>query len=107
MNKDVTQEEFEVMLMLYVANSDGRVDPEEVRLILEKTTPEVFVDVKRRFAKMNDTEVLQCLEENRMKYATTEESRRQLISDLKALIEADGKLHPVEEYILNAISSRL
>lgn len=103
MNENLSKEEFKVLLMLYVANSDGRVNPDEVRLMLEKTTPAVYVEVKRKFAKMNDVEVLQCIEELKKHYLTTDADRRELLADLKSVIEADGKLLPVEEYLVRGV----
>ena len=107
MDKNLTKEEFNVMLMLYVANSDGRVNPDEMRLMLEQTTPAVYVEVKRRFAKMNDAEVLQCIEENKQTHAANTADRQQLLSELKSLIEADGKPLPMEEVMLKGIEELL
>ena len=44
--------------MLYVANSDGHVNLDEVRAMLERTSPKVYAGVKLMFAKMNGVEVL-------------------------------------------------
>lgn len=100
----LSKEEFSVLVMLYVANIDGHVNPDEIRLMLEKSTSKVYVDVKKQFSKMSDIEVLQCIEENKSKYFSDEENRQRLMDDLKSLIEADEKLQPVEEYILHALS---
>ena len=97
---ELSKEEFKVLVMLYVANSDGRVSLDEVHAMLERTSPKVYAEMKTRFAKMNDVEVLQCIEEHKNRYLTTDADRQELLSDLKAVVEADGKLLPVEEYLL-------
>ncbi len=102
-NMGLSKEEFKVLVMLYVANSDGHVNPEEVRAMLERTSPKVYAGVKLMFTKMNDVEVLQCIEEHKKHYLTTDADRQELLADLKAVVEADGKLLPVEEYMLRGV----
>lgn len=102
-NMGLSKDEFKVLVMLYVANSDGRVNLDEVRAMLERTTPKVYAGVKLMFAKMNDVEVLQCIDEHKKHYITTEADRQELLADLKAVVEADGKLLPVEEYMLRGV----
>ena len=103
MNTNLSKEEFKVLVMLYVANSDGRVNLDEVRAMLERTSPKVYAGVKLMFTKMNDVEVLQCIEEHKKHYLKTAADRQELLADLKAVVEADGKLLPVEEYLLRGV----
>lgn len=100
---ELSKEEFKVLLMLYVANSDGHVNPEEVRAMLERTSPKVFSAIRLKFSKMNDVEVLQCIEEHKKHYFTTDAERQELLADLKSVVESDGKLLPVEEYMLRGV----
>ena len=103
----LTKEEFQTLLMLYVSNVDGNRHPEEIRLILENIQPEVYTKMLRMFKKMNDTEVLQCIEENKQFYAATIDDHQCLMNDLQALIEADGRLLSIEEYIFQSIAKIL
>jgi uncharacterized tellurite resistance protein B-like protein len=100
---ELSKEEFKVLLMLYVANSDGHVNLDEVRAMLERTSPKVFSTIRLKFAKMNDVEVLQCIEEHKKHYFTTPAERQELLADLKSVVEADDKLLPVEDYILRGV----
>ena len=100
---ELSKEEFKVLVMLYVANSDGRVSFDEVRAMLERTSPKVYAAVRLKFAKMNDVEVLQCITELKKHYFATAAERQELLSDLKAVVAADGKLLPVEEYMLRGV----
>ena len=103
MDNNLSKEEFKALLMLYVANSDGRVSLDEVRAMLERTSPKVYSAIRLKFAKMNDMDVLQCIEDHKKHYFTTAEERQGLLADLKSVVEADGKLLPVEEYMLRGI----
>ena len=99
----ISKEEFKVLVLLYIANIDGHIHPEEVILMLEKARPQVFASASKKFGKMNDMEVLEYIEQSKKFYVTTEEERQQIINDLKGLIEADGRLTQVETYITNAL----
>ena len=103
MDTNLSKEEFKVLLMLYVANSDGRVNLDEVRAMLEKTSPKVYSTVRLIFVKMNDVEVLQCITELKKHYFTTAAERQELLADLKAIVESDGKLLSVEEYLFRGV----
>ena len=52
------QEEFMIMLMLYAANIDGKIKPDELKVVLEKFDALKVVEVRQKFNKMNDEEVL-------------------------------------------------
>lgn len=96
----MTKEEFKTMLMLYVANIDGNIHCEEVGMMLEKSTPEVFHKISKAFAKMNDAEVIQTLNDNRAVYTATAADREELLRDMQQLIHADDRCTAIEEYLL-------
>lgn len=100
----MTKEEFQILLMLYVANIDGKKHADELSVILEKYNPAAYMKTQKLFMKMNDIEVLQCIEENKYKYAATEEDRQQLLENLQAVIEADGRLMAIEEHVVRTIA---
>ena len=52
---------------------------------------------------MNDVEAMQCIDEHKKHYLITDADRQELLSDLKAVVETDGKLLPVEEYMLRKV----
>lgn len=51
--------------MLYAANIDGNIHPEEVEVMLEKANESTFKKVNKQFKKMGDVEVLDCIRENK------------------------------------------
>ena len=103
----LTKEEFKVMLMLYVANADGNIKSEEVRVMLEKTDFDTVARVEELFANMNDAQALNCIDENKALYAATEDNRLALIKDMVEVIEADKKCTAMEEQIVRALRMAL
>lgn len=99
----LTKEKFKVMLMLYVANADGNIQSEEVRIMLEKTDFDTVAKVEQLFAKMNDAQALDCIRENKKEFASTEDDRLSLIADMVAVIEADEKCTAMEEQIVRSL----
>ena len=103
----LTKDEFRVMVMRYAANIDGSIQPEEVKVMLQKSDFDTVEKVEKLFAKMSDMEVLECIRENKAQYAATEADRLDLIHNLSTIIEADEKSTAMEEQIVRAITRML
>ena len=99
----LNKEEFKTLVMLYAANIDGNIQSEEVKVMLEKTGFDTVEKMEKLFAKMNDTEVLDCIRENKAFYADTEINRLEIIHDLCEIIEADEKFTMMEEQMVRAM----
>ena len=99
----LNKEEFKTLVMLYAANIDGVVQPEEVKVMLEKSGFDTVERMENVFARMSDAEVLNCICENKEQYASTESDRLDLIHDLCAIIEADEKCTVMEEQMVREI----
>ncbi|MBQ6729849.1 MAG: hypothetical protein IJQ83_06940 [Bacteroidales bacterium] len=99
----LNKEEFKTLIMLYVANIDGNIQSEEVKVMLEKTGFDTVEKVEKLFDKMNDSEVLECIRENKAFYADTDINRLEIIHDLCEIIEADEKCTMMEEQVVSAL----
>ena len=99
----LNKEEFKTLVMLYAANIDGNVQPEEVKVMLEKCGFDTLEKMEKLFAKMNDAEVLECIRENKPLYAATEGDRIEILADLCAVIEADEKCTAMEEQMVRTM----
>ena len=97
------EEELMITLLLYVANIDGKINPDEVRVMLERFDAATVAEVRRKFNKLNDAEVLQLVEENKNLVS----DKDQLIADLRTIVQADAKILPMEEYVLGEIERLL
>jgi len=99
----LNKEEFKVMAMLYAANIDGNIQSEEVKIMLEKTDFDTVEKVEKLFDKMSDTEILDCIRENKAQNAAAEADKQELMNDLRAIIEADEKVSLMENQICKAL----
>ena len=99
----LNKEEFKTLVMLYAANIDGNIQSEEVKVMLEKSGFDTVEKMEKLFAKMSDTEVLDCIRENKAQYAASETDRLDLIHNLCAIIEADEKCMVMEEQLVRVM----
>ncbi|MBO7491061.1 MAG: hypothetical protein J6T59_01320 [Bacteroidales bacterium] len=102
-NKD----EYMVLLMLYVANLDGKIKPDEMSVILEKSTPADVVKVRKLFNTMNDSEILQLLQEKKELYVRDDSDKQVMLADIRKLIEADRRIGAMETFILGELEQML
>ncbi len=103
----LNKEEFEVLVMLYAANTDGNIQPEEVDVILEKANADSFKKVGRLFKDMGDAEVIDCIRDHKQQFVPTKEDVQRLMVDFRSIIEADNHCSTLEKYMLNAIEKIL
>ena len=93
--------------MLYAANTDGNIQPEEVDVILEKADAATFKKVHKLFKTMGDTEVIDCILDHKQQFAPTEEDIQRLMATFRSIIEADNHCSTLEKYLLKAIEKIL
>lgn len=94
------QEEFMIMLMLYAANIDGKIKPDELKVVLEKFDALKVVEVRQKFNKMNDEEVLNYIVNQKDSILDSQEKKSDMMMELRRIIESDGKKLPIEELLL-------
>lgn len=100
---ELNKEEFKMLVMLYAANIDGNIHPEEVEVMLEKADKDTFKKVCKMFKKMGDAEVIDCIRANKDRFAATASDREQLLNNFRSVIEADERCTSMEKYLLKAI----
>lgn len=94
------QEEFMIILMLYAANIDGKIKPDELKVVLEKFDALKVVEVRQKFNKMNDEEVLNYIVNQKDSILDSQEKKSAMMMELRRIIESDGKKLPIEELLL-------
>ena len=94
------QEEFMIILMLYAANIDGKIKPDELKVVLEKFDALKVVEVRQKFNKMNDEEVLNFIVNQKDSILDSQEKKSAMMMELRRIIESDGKKLPIEELLL-------
>ena len=88
------------MLMLYAANIDGKIKPDELKVVLEKFDALKVVEVRQKFNKMNDEEVLNYIVNQKDSILDSQEKKSAMMMELRRIIESDGKKLPIEELLL-------
>lgn len=107
-NVDImTKEEFKMLVMLYAANIDGKIDENEVDAILSKADVTVFEKMKKQFKKLSDIDVLACINDNKEKYASSQEDKQQLLNDIREVIMADKCYSSIESQLLRVVKNIL
>ena len=99
----LNKEEFKTLVMLYAANIDGNIHPEEVEVMLEKADECTYNRVKKLFKKMGDAEIIDCIRANKDCFAATTEDKELLLNSFRSVIQADERCTPIEKYLLKAI----
>ena len=89
-----------IMLMLYAANIDGKIKPDELKVVLEKFDALKVVEVRQKFNKMNDEEVLNYIVNQKDSILDSQEKKSAMMMELRRIIESDGKKLPIEELLL-------
>ena len=103
----INRNKFKTLLLLYAANIDGQVHPDEVKVILKNMDSKNFEKLMMEFGKMSDLEILECIRENKDKYAATPADRLKLLEELRTVIAADDKCTSMEEFLYRNIDKLL
>lgn len=103
----LTKEEFRVLVMLYAANIDGNIHREEVETMLNKADAAVYKKMKKQFKQMSDIEVLASINENKEKFASTQEDKQRVLDDIRDAIAADAHNSAIENHLLRVIGDLL
>ncbi|MBQ7712156.1 MAG: TerB family tellurite resistance protein [Bacteroidales bacterium] len=103
----LTQEEFEILVLLYAANIDGNLHEDEMEALLNKFDAATFEKMHKQFKKMSDMEVLACIKENKEKYVSSDADRQQLMDSIRDVIMADRRQAAREGHLLRVISKLL
>ena len=100
---ELNKEEFKMLVMLYAANIDGNIHPDEVEVMLEKADEATFKKMSKVFKKMSDSEVLESIHSNKGLFDNPE----QLIEAIRAIVVADERRTPTEDYLLKTVEKIL
>ena len=103
----MTKEEFKVLLMLYAASIDGNANNDELEVILEKTDKGAFDRIKKKYLKMSDSELLDCLLDYKNVYLCSQEDRQQMLDDINEIFSIDDHYSAMEHHLFRVIKKVL
>ena len=69
--------------------------------------PKKVAEIRQKFNKMNDVEMLQYIENHVGSVLDTEDKKAAMLDQLRKIIEADEKNLPIEELVLREVESLL
>jgi hypothetical protein len=89
-------EEFHAFVMLYAANADSQITPEEEDQIIPTLSKEQYENVKKSFKKCSDSEALDVILSYRDQYFPTQKDRAEIIADMQRIYKADNIFSQIE-----------
>lgn len=100
---DFTKEEFFAYLLLYAAETDSVVSPDEREYILGKVPEEIYSQVHKVFLKDSDAERIDRIVDNVKRGNYDQATPYDLIKEIKKTMTIDGELDAVETIFLIGI----
>lgn len=97
---DWSYEEVSTFAMLYAASVDAEISEEEEHLIRSRIDAERYAAVRDVFDQCSDSECINQILRYHDKFFATEEGREKLLSDFRAVFEADQRYSAVEQELM-------
>ena len=90
--------EFHAFVMLYAANADGVISPEERNLIMSNTlSAEMYDRIKSVFMANDDAQTLDIILSYRDKYCRTQADKDKILLDMVEIYNANDAFSKIEQ----------
>jgi uncharacterized tellurite resistance protein B-like protein len=96
---DWSYAEFHAFVMLYAANADSRITPEEIDVIRPTLSAEDYDAVYKTFKSCSDMEIIDHILSYRDRYFPNEAAKKQLLSDMETIFKADNNFSAIERSV--------
>ena len=97
MEKEIKdQDHYLAVLLYYACNLDAEIEAGENRLAIEKVGEETWAEVKRDYADVPDSELLEIITSRRKEFFPGIEGKEKMISELRKLFRSDEHYSQVE-----------
>jgi len=100
METDWTKKEFKAYLLLYAAQADFNISPEEKEIILSKIDRKTYKKIMKELKADNDYQSIQKIQENIEKHNYSHKFLENLLNDIKEVFFADGSFDILERNML-------
>ncbi|XOV67676.1 MAG: hypothetical protein ACFHU9_00630 [Fluviicola sp.] len=104
---DWSKKEFKAYLMMYAANANFFESEEEKELIQGIVSDKTYKEIHRELDGDNDYQSIQKILHNIDKFNYKNEGINNLLADIKAVFNADGKVDTLEANMLRALKHLL
>lgn len=91
-----TYEEFHAFTMMYAANADGEITPEERKVILSNLTETEYDRIKAIFLACDDAASLDIILSYKDKYCRSQADKDKILADMMAIYQADASFDQIE-----------
>lgn len=102
-----TYDEFHAFVMLYAANTDGKISLEEESLIIPTLTASEYTRVKSVFMACDDTDALDIIFSYKEQYCKTQADKDKILADMLEIYRANVGLEQVERQVLHLFERML
>ncbi len=100
MTDNWTYPEFHAFIMLYAANADGNISPEEGSLILPTLSEEAYARIRSVFLACDDADALDIILSYRDKYCRSQADKDKILADMMEIYNVKGNFEPIELGVL-------
>lgn len=104
---DWTHQELKAYMLLYFANADLVVSPEEKEYIKSKVSEDEYQKIHREFEKDNDYQRIQKIDATIERFDYSKEEINKAFQSIKSLFLADGEIDIMEETIYRGLKNLL
>lgn len=104
---DWTHQELKAYMLLYFANADLVVSPEEKEYIKSKVSEDEYQKIHREFEKDNDYQRIQKIDATIERFDYSKEEIDKAFQSIKSLFLADGEIDIMEETIYRGLKNLL
>lgn len=91
-----TYNEFHAFVMLYAANADGEMTPDELNLIIPTLSTEKFARIKSVFMACDDAQALDIILSYREKYCRSQADKDKILADMLEIYNANASYDQIE-----------
>ncbi len=102
-----TYAEFHAFVMLYAANTDGRITRAEESLIAPSLTEEEYARIKSIFMGCDDAAVLDIIFSFRDQYCATQADKDKILEDMMAIYKTNPAVGQIEREVLHLFNRML
>lgn len=106
-NSKWTYNEFLAFLMVYGAEMDQNLTPEELNFIKAKTGIDDIEKIKVKVDSISDAEAIEVIDDYKCHYLSTPESKSKVKNDLEALLHTPGTHTQLEKVVVHMIERLL
>jgi hypothetical protein len=92
-----TYAEFHAFTMLYAANVDGQVTPDEEQLIIPTLSAESYERIREIFNQCGDADALDIIMSYRDRYCASQEDKDRILADMMEIYQAHAGFAQIEQ----------